>query len=180
MQFILNVHDRIFTTISNLLGPWFLTTAARFSFTSVTLLFFWTSGKTKIGDSIFSPSFGAYAQIYPKKFESLAYDESLMSGLDTLVVLLGTYAEFILPAMIALGLFTRLASVGMIGFIGMMSIVDIYGHNVDVTTIGAMFDRLPYGLIMDQRLLWVFLLLVLVIKGGGPISLDYILTKFRK
>lgn len=180
MLFILNIHDRIFTAIQAFLGPWFLTTAARFSFTSVTLLFFWSSGKTKIGDGIFSPSFGAYAQIFPKKFESLGYDESLMSGLDTLVVLLGTYAEFILPAMIALGLFTRLASVGMIGFIGMMSIVDVYGHNADTTTIGKMFDRLPYGLIMDQRLLWVFLLLVLVIKGGGPISLDYILTKFRK
>ena len=180
MQSILNLHDRIFNAIHAFLGPWFLTTAARLSFTSVTLLFFWASAKTKVGDSIFSPSFGSYAQIFPKKFESLGYDESLMSGLDTLIVLLGTYAEFILPAMIALGLFTRLASVGMVGFIAMMSIVDIYGHNADATTIGAMFDRLPYGLIMDQRLLWVFLLLVLVIKGGGPVSLDYILTKFRK
>ncbi len=180
MQSILNLHDRTFSAIQALLGPWLLTTAARFSFTSVTLLFFWTSGKTKVGDSIFSPSFGSYAQIFPKKLESLGYDESLMSGLDTLIVLLGTYAEFLLPALIALGLFTRLASVGMIGFIGMMSIVDVYGHNADATTTGAMFDRLPYGLIMDQRLLWVFLLLVLVIKGGGPISLDYILTKFRK
>ncbi len=180
MQFIINLHDRLFTTIHAFLAPWFLTTAARFSFTSVTLLFFWNSGKTKIGDSIFSPSFGSYAQIFPKKFESLGYNASLMSGFDTLVVLLGTYAEFILPAMIALGLFTRLASVGMIGFIGMMSIVDIYGHNIDATTIGSMFDGLPNGVIMDQRLLWVFLLLVLVIKGGGPISLDYILTKFRK
>ncbi len=180
MQFMLNFHDRFFATISKLFGPWFLTTAARLSFTSVTLLFFWTSGKTKIGDSIISPSFGAYAQIFPKKIEGLGYDESLMSSLDTLIVLLGTYAEFLLPAMIALGLFTRLASLGMIGFIGMMSVVDITGHNADATTIGAMFDRLPYGLIMDQRLLWVFLLLVLVIKGAGPISLDYILTKLRK
>ncbi len=180
MQFILSLHDRIFTTISNILGPWFLTTTARLTFTSVTLLFFWTSGQTKVGDSIFSPAFGAYAQIFPKKFESLGYDASLMSGFDTLVVLFGTYAEFILPAMIALGLFTRLASVGMIGFIVMMSFVDIYGHNADEKTIGAMFDRFPYGLIMDQRLMWVFLLLVLVIKGGGPISLDYILAKFRK
>lgn len=180
MQSILNLHDRLFIAIHTILGPWFLTTAARFSFTSVTLLFFWNSGKTKIGDGIFSPSFGAYAQIFPQKFESLGYDESLMSSFDTLVVLLGTYGEFILPAMIALGLFTRLASIGMIGFIGMMSFVDITGHNADATTIGAMFDRLPYGLIMDQRLLWVFLLLLLVIKGGGPISVDYILTKFRK
>jgi len=180
MQFILNLHDRIFTSIETFLAPWFLTTAARVSFTSVTMLFFWSSGKTKIGDSIFSPSFGSYAQIFPKKFESLGYDESLMSGFDTLVVLLGTYAEFLLPAMIALGLFTRLASLGMMGFIGVMSIVDIYGHNADATTIGVMFDRLPYGLIMDQRLLWVFILSVLLVKGGGPISLDYVLTKFRK
>ena len=180
MQSILNLHDRIFSAIHAFLGPWFITTAARFSFTSVTLLFFWTSGKTKIGDRIFSPSFGSYAQIFPKKFESLGYDESLMSGLDTLIVLLGTYAEFILPAMIALGLFTRLASVGMIGFISVMSLVDITGHNADATTIGQMFDRLPYGIIMDQRLLWVFVLLVLVIKGGGPLSIDSLLKLFRK
>lgn len=180
MQLILNLHDRIFTTITNFLAPWFLSTTARFSFTSVLLLFFWTSGKTKIGDSIFSPSFGAYAQIFPKKFESLGYDESLMSSFDTLVVLLGTYAEFILPTLIALGLFTRLASVGMIGFIAMMSIVDITGHGADATTVGQMFDRLPYGLILDQRLLWVFVLLVLVVKGAGPISLDYVLNRFRK
>ena len=180
MQLILNLHDRIFTTIINFLAPWFLSTTARISFTSVLLLFFWTSGKTKIGDSIFSPSFGAYAQIFPKKFESLGYDESLMSSFDTLVVLLGTYAEFILPTLIALGLFTRLASVGMIGFIAMMSIVDITGHGADATTVGQMFDRLPYGLILDQRLLWVFVLLVLVVKGAGPISLDYILNRFRK
>ena len=151
MQFILNLHDRTFDAIHAFFGQWFLTTAARFSFTSVTLLFFWTSGKTKIGDSIFSPSFGSYAQIFPKKFESLGYDESLMSGLDTIIVLIGTYAEFILPALIALGLFTRLASVGMIGFISVMSLVDITGHNADATTIGQMFDRLPYGIIMDQR-----------------------------
>lgn len=102
-----------------------------------------------------------------------------MSGLDTSIVLAGTYAEFILPALIALGLFTRLASVGMIGFISMMSCVDISGHNADATTIGQMFDRLPYGIIMDQRLLWVFVLSILAIKGAGPLSLDRILKVFR-
>ena len=33
-------------------------------------------------------------------------------------------------------------------------------------------DRLPDAVILDQRLLWVFVLLVLVIKGGGLLSLD--------
>lgn len=130
------------------------------------LLIFWSSGKTKLGDSIISPSFG--------------YDASLKPNLDTLLVLAGTYAEFALPTLIALGLFTRLASVGMIGFIAMMSYVDVTGHNAYATTIGQMFDRLPYGIIMDQRLLWVFVLMVVVVKGAGPLSVDRILTSFRK
>ena len=103
-----------------------------------------------------------------------------MSGLVTLTVLLGTYAEFIQPALIALGLFTRIASAGMIGFIVMMSIVDIIGHNANVASIGQMFDQIPYSLVLDQRLMWVFILSVLAIKGGVPISLDYILNRTRK
>ncbi len=180
MEFLINLHDRFFAGVSKLLSPWFLPTAARFSFASILLLFFWNSGKTKIGDGIFSPSVGAYAQIFPKKLEAFGYDTSAMSGLDTLIVLLGTYAEFVLPALIAIGLLTRLASVGMIGFIVVMSVVDITGHDADASTIGQMFDRLPYGLILDQRMLWVFLLLVLIVKGAGPISADYLLRRFRK
>ena len=180
MGFFINLHDRIFDGISRFLTPWLLPTAARFSFTSILLLFFWNSGKTKIGEGIFSPSVGAYAQIFPKKLEAAGYDTSAMSGLDTVIVLLGTYAEFILPALIAIGLFTRLASVGMVGFIVVISVVDITGHSADASTIGQMFDRLPYGLILDQRMLWVFLLLVLIVRGAGPFSADYLLCRFRK
>lgn len=180
MNKILNLHDRVFQIVSDLLSPWFLPTAARFSFASVLLLFFWNSGKTKLGENIFTPSFGAYSQVFPRKIEALGYDESLLSTFDVMIVLMGTYAEFVLPALIVLGLFTRLASLGMIGFIIVMSIVDVYGHGVDAATIGTMFDRLPYGLLMDQRLLWIFILVVPVINGAGPISLDYILRRLRK
>lgn len=177
MQKIFILHDRVFTLLSNALTPWLLPTAARFSFASVLLLFFWNSAKTKLGDGIFTPSFGAYVQILPSKVEAAGYDSDLLSGFDTLVVLLGTYAEFILPALVVIGLFTRLASLGMIGFIVMMSLVDITGHGVDPATVGQMFDRLPFGLIMDQRLLWIFVLLVPVLHGAGPISLDALLKR---
>lgn len=180
MKFILNLHDAVFDMVSRLFGPWFLATAARLSFASVLLLFFWNSGKTKIGANIFSPSSGAYIQIFPKRMEEFGYDTSMFSGLDTLVILLGTWAEFILPAMVVIGLFTRLASLAMIGFIGVMTIVDITGHGLDAGTIGQAFDRLPYDLIADQRLLWIFILLVPVINGAGPLSVDYILSKFKK
>ncbi len=171
MRKLFDLHDRIFDSISGVLNPWFVPTAARFTFASVLLFFFWNSAKTKL-DGIFTLSLGSYAQIFPKKMEALGYDISQVSTLDTLIVYAGTYAEFLLPTLIVIGLFTRLASLGMIGFIGVMTIVDITGHGLDAKTIGAMFDRLPYDLIMDQRLMWLFILLVLIVKGAGPISLD--------
>ncbi len=171
------LHNAVFGGIERALDGWALGLLARLVFSSVTMLFFWNSAKTKIGDSIFSPSTGAYAQIFPKKFEAVGYDSDALSALDTLIVLLGTYAEFILPALILIGLFTRLSSAAMIGFIVVMSIVDITGHGADAKTIGTIFDRIQDGVILDQRLLWVFPLVYLIIKGAGAISVDGLLGR---
>ena len=90
----------------------------------------------------------------------------------------GTWAEFILPLLIIIGLFTRLAALGMIGFVVVQSLTDIYGHNgTDIKTLGAWFDRFPDGVILDQRLFWVFLLSLLVVKGAGAVSVDALLRK---
>ena len=64
----------------------------------------------------------------------------------------------------------------MIGFITFQSLTDLYGHGgiTQPTTLGAWFDKLPDGLILDQRAFWIFTLLVLVLKGGGILSLDRI------
>jgi len=78
-----------------------------------------------------------------------------------------------LPALILLGLMTRLAALGMIGFIFVQSLTDIFGHGADATTIGAWFDRGSDALILDQRLLWVTILMVVFVLGAGRISLDY-------
>ena len=43
-------------------------------------------------------------------------------------------------------------------------------------TLGAWFDRIPDSLILDQRLFWVTLLILLVIRGAGPLSLDRLLV----
>ncbi|MEM7428621.1 MAG: DoxX family membrane protein [Pseudomonadota bacterium] len=179
MNSLTNLHNSIFGAVERALSGWFLGLLARFVFSSVTLLFFWNSAKTKIGDHIFSPSTGAYAQIFPKKFEAVGYDSDALSILDTLVVLAGTYAEFLLPLLILIGLFTRLSSAAMIGFIAVMSIVDITGHGADAKTIGAMFDRIQDGVILDQRLLWIFPLIYLIVKGAGAISVDGLLARRR-
>jgi putative oxidoreductase len=92
-------------------------------------------------------------------------------------VLAGTYAEFLLPVMLLLGIFTRLTSVALIGFIIVMSFVDIQFHGLEAESIGMMFDRIHNSVIWDQRLLWVFPLIYLAVKGGGPISVDALVLR---
>jgi len=47
----------------------------------------------------------------------------------------------------------------------------------DAKTLGAWFDRFPDGVILDQRLFWVFILSLLVIKGAGFLSVDAVLRQ---
>jgi len=42
--------------------------------------------------------------------------------------------------------------------------------------LGAWFDAPSGSLIMDQRALWILLLLILVIRGAGPLSFDRALS----
>ncbi len=174
-----SLHNGVFGRIEKGLSGWFPGLLARLIFASVLLAFFWKSAATKVGDGIFSPSDGAYAQIFPKTLEALEYDTAGFSFFYTLIVLLGTYAEFILPLLILVGLMTRLASLGMIGFIIVMSIVDVFGHGMDAKTVGSLFDRFQDGIIADQRLLWIFPLVYLVVKGAGLVSLDAAIGVFR-
>ncbi|GAA6174778.1 DoxX family membrane protein [Sulfitobacter pacificus] len=155
-------------------ADWLLPTVARFLFAAILLVYFLNSGLTKLGEGfsgIWTPSVGAYAQIFPRVLEAAGYDTDALSFFHKIIVLAGTWAEFILPVLIVLGLLTRLAALGMIGFVTVQSLTDIYGHGA-TDALGAWFDRFPDAVILDQRALWVFLLLVLVIKGAGPLSFD--------
>ena len=177
---MLSLYRTVFDGLSR--ADWLLSSLARFLFAAILLFYFWVSGLTKIGDGLFGvlqPSVGAYAQIFPKAMESVSYDVSQLTFWHWLVVTSGTLAEFILPLLIVLGLLTRLSALGMIGFVVVQSLTDLYGHGgwEDPKTLGAWFDRFPDSLILDQRAFWIFVLLVLVIKGAGPLSLDRALSR---
>jgi putative oxidoreductase len=152
-------------------ADWLLPTLARLVFAAVLAGYFWASALTKL-DGPFTPSLGAYAQIFPKVFEAAGYDVGQMGLWHRLVVLAGAWAEFVLPVLILLGLFTRVAAVGMVGFVVVQSLTDIWGHGV---ASGALFDRASDALILDQRAFWILLLAVLISKGPGPLSADRIL-----
>ncbi len=171
MSVLYTLRDRL-----NGLGDAILPTLARFVFAAVLLVYYWNSGLTKLGDGltgILRPSTGAYVQIFPEAMEAAGYDTAQLGLFHWAFVVAGTAAEFILPALIVLGLLTRLAAAGMIGFVILQSLTDLYGHGgLTNGVLGAWFDRAPDGLILDQRSFWVLALMVLVFRGAGPLSLD--------
>ena len=151
-----------------------LPTFARLVFLAVFFFYFLNSAGTKIEGSIFSPSAGAFGQIFPKAAEAVLWDVTQMTWFQRLVIFLGTVAEYVLPVMIVVGFLTRLAALAMIGFVVVQTVVDVTGHGA---ALGTWFNNAPE--LIDQRTLWVFLLLVLVIKGAGPFSVDRLLATRR-
>ena len=178
---IFKLHVLFFARVQALLGSWLPGLAARAIFASVLLVFFLKSAMTKMGpgiEGLIHPSAGAYAQILPTMMEHVGYDPSRIAFFPYgLMVVAGMWAEFLLPILIVLGLFTRLASLGTIVFIAVMTYVDITGHHVASATIGGFFDRASNAPIADQRLLWIFPLLYLMIYGAGSFALDRVLAR---
>ncbi|MEO1191200.1 MAG: DoxX family protein [Pseudomonadota bacterium] len=177
MSFLLRLqsaHTAVFRMLDRLTEGWFLTTLARFLFLLVLFDFFFNSAMTKLGDGFFgflTLSDGAYWQIVPGMVQAAGFQPGNVGFLGDLIVFFGTWSEIILPILIVAGLFTRLSAIGMIGFIVVMTWVDLSHGTLTPEAIGTFFDPKADGL-WDRRVLWVFLLLVLAVKGPGPLSLD--------
>ncbi len=170
------LHDAAFGALERALNGWFLGLAARFIFAAVLWIYFLNSARTKVGDGIlgfFTIRDNAYYQIALPAVDAAGGDVSQVAFIPWgLMVFMGTYGEFILPLLVVLGLFARIAALGMIAFIGVQTLVDVTVHQVGPETIGALFDRFPDAVILDQRLLWVFPLVYVAVKGAGAVSLD--------
>ncbi len=175
-----NSYDRLVAAMQRGLDGWFIELGARLLFAATLMVYYLNSAMTKVGDGlfgIFAPSAGAFAQIAPPVAEHYFYDTTAIPFFPWhLIVIAGTIAEIVLPILIVIGLFTRLAALGMIGFVVVQTIVDIAFHG---STLGSWFNN-QAGELVDQRLLWIFPLLLLVVKGAGSISIDTLLQRLRK
>jgi putative oxidoreductase len=174
-------HARLVAAIERQADGWLLGLAARFVFLAVLAGYYLNSFGTKIGDGplgVFAIQPGAWYQIAPLAMAAAGGDSDAVPFLPWhILVPLGTYAEAVLPVLVVLGLATRLAAAGMIGFIAVQTLTDIFGHGVGAEAIGAWFDALPDGAIADQRLLWLFPLFHLALKGGGAVALDRLIAR---
>lgn len=178
---LVRFHHLAFQIIEQKTGNWLPGLFARFAFASVLVPYFWSSFLTKIGPGPFgflNISDSAYYQILPSVIDAAGNDVANVTFFPwTIIVTFGTFAEFLLPLLIVIGLFTRLASLAMIGFIAVQSFVDVAFHEIGTEATGALFDRFPDSVILDQRLLWLVPLVFLVVKGAGVVSLDGVLAK---
>lgn len=181
-SFFRRFHDGLFFILRRS-EAWLPGLSARFVFAAVLFMYFFNSAKTKVGElpaGFFQVQDNAFFQIIPTVVERFDYDATQVPLFPyKIIVYLGTYAEFILPVLILLGLFTRLSAVGMIVFVLVQSFVDVYTHAVGPETTGAFFDKASNSAILDQRALWVFLLLYLAVYGAGKLSIDYLFSRKR-
>ncbi len=177
---LISLQERLFAPLTRIEG--LLPFLARFLFAATLFMWFMNSGLTKLGEGFFgflSPSVGAYISILPQAFDAAGYDPAGLSLFQKAVVLFGTWGEFVLPVLVVLGLFARASALGMIGFIIVLSLTDLIGHNKweDVQVYGAWFDGNPTSQITDVRVYWIFAMLVIVFKGAGWLSLDGLLAR---
>lgn len=177
MDRLITLYHAIFAPVERL-GAQALPLLARLVFAASLLGYYWNSAGTKVWDrkgeegifDFFTMESGTYAQMFPKAFEAAGYNTSKMGFLYDVVAFAGTYSEWLLPLLIVIGLLTRLAALGMIGFVVVQTWVDVSGHGAKA---GMLFDT-KYQLI-DERTIWIFGLLVLVFKGAGALSVDRLL-----
>ena len=181
---VAGIHQAVFGTVQRWTDGWLLGLLARFLFAGVLLVYYLNAASLKVGDGLFgffqlSP--GAYIQIlgFPA-LDAAGGDPTALSFMQKLIVFAGTYAEFILPILVVIGLFSRLAALGMIGFIAVQSYVDVTLHGLDEKSVGALFDRFPDAIIADQRMLWLFPLAYVVLRGPGLVSVDALLGRFAR
>jgi putative oxidoreductase len=147
---MLKHYDRLVMAISS---PW----AESIILAFVRLVFagiFWRSGQTKIAE-------GEWFTLSDTTWELFRTEYSSVPLPPDLAAVLATGAEHLFPAMLVLGLFTRGAAAALLG---MTLVIQIFVYPDAWWT---------------EHSLWTALALVLIVRGGGKLTIDNLLTARR-
>ena len=125
---------------------------------------FWLSGQTKIEGFVANPLTGEWLLGWPHLSASAHYlfaeEYRLPLLAPDVAALLAAIAEHLLPLLLLLGLATRFAAAGLLA----MTLV---------------IQFLVYPDAWPTHAIWAALLLFLIARGGGVLSLDHVLFRNR-
>lgn len=149
MRRVFRSYDRIARLLS---GPWIESGAlllTRLALAGV----FWRSGRSKVVE-------GSWLTIDETQY--FLFDEFGLPLSNEIMVPATTYAEFVLPILVAAGLLTRLSALGLLAMTLVIQLL--------------VFPEAWW----PTHSLWAALALVLISRGGGLFSLDAALVRARR
>ncbi|MDZ4276448.1 MAG: DoxX family protein [Erythrobacter sp.] len=150
MKAIFSVYDRAVAFVSGTMVEGLTLLLTRIVLAGI----FWRSARTKVEE-------GSWLSINDGTYYLFANDYSGVPLPSEFAAVLATVSEHVFPILLVLGLFTRFSALALLG---MTMVIQIF-----------VFPELWWSV----HSLWAALALILVVRGGGMISLDAGLLKAR-
>jgi putative oxidoreductase len=113
---------------------------------------FWRSGRTKVDEGSWLSVSDTAKFLFEEEYKGVPLPHEFAAYM-------ATYAEHLFPVLLVIGLFTRLSAMALLG---MTMVIQIFVYPEAWWSV---------------HMIWVALALVLIIRGGGSLSLDALLTK---
>jgi putative oxidoreductase len=148
MNFITAPYNRAVEMLS---APWIESLMLLFVRISLAGIF-WRSGRTKVVEGSWLTISDTTKILFQEDYKNVPLPPELGAHLST-------YAEHLFPILLVIGLFTRLSALGLLG---MTMVIQIF-----------VFPEAWWSV----HMIWVALALVLIIRGGGTLSIDGLLAR---
>jgi putative oxidoreductase len=122
---------------------------------------FFKSGLTRVDGWKFFTTLGVPADHWQKQIELFTTIHPLPFVPGAAAALLATAAEIVLPILLVIGLFTRMPALGLLA---MTAVIEFVAAQTP--------QGIENGIANHQHILWMLLFGYLLIRGGGPLSID--------
>ena len=137
--------------VAMLSAPWI--DAVMLLFVRISLAgIFWRSGRTKVDEGSWLTVSDTAKFLFEEEYKGVPLPPEFAAYM-------ATYAEHLFPVLLVIGLFTRVSALALLG---MTMVIQIFVYPEAWWSV---------------HMIWVALALVLIIRGGGSLSLDQLLTR---
>jgi putative oxidoreductase len=113
---------------------------------------FWRSGRTKVDEGSWLSVSDTAKFLFQEEYKNVPLPPDFAAHL-------ATYAEHLFPILLVIGLLTRLSALALLG---MTMVIQIFVYPEAWWSV---------------HMIWAALALILIVRGGGQLSLDAVLTR---